>query len=216
MPGAGVNVANAAAAAAAGPVAAAPAAASSSTDAPAGRSGIWDLGTAVFKQRNKISAIEDIDQRTAALAQTFTISVSRRLPQLRSFATRSDALASQADHVGGGALKDLRDQFDTLAWLFKQTSDILLPLGKEQVLLKQYRRNLVNWHDSAEKQYHEALTALGVRLGLVAAILAVIFLLGEVWRRAVLRYARDSPPPLPVVAGARDSALGHRARGDFV
>jgi hypothetical protein len=36
------------------------------------------------------------------------------------------------------------------------------------------------------------LTALAVRLGLVAAILAVVFALGEVWRRAVLRYAHDT------------------------
>jgi hypothetical protein len=42
------------------------------------------------------------------------------------------------------------------------------------------------------KQYHEAWLALTVRLALVAGILAVVFVLGEVWRRAVLRYAHDS------------------------
>ena len=195
VPGAGVNVASAAAPAAAGPpriprlprllVA-------SRTETPAGRAGIWDLGTEVFRQRNKVSAIEGIDQRTAALADTFhQISAAPRA-QLQAYSSRSAALAAQADHASGAALKSLRDQFDTLAWLFKQTSDILLPLGKEQILLKQYRHNLANWHDSAEKQYHDALTALAARLALVAAILVVVFGLGEVWRRAVLRYAHDS------------------------
>jgi hypothetical protein len=194
VPGAGINVTGAAAPAAAGPAAnsAMAAAAGSPVGDAAGRSGIWDLGTAVFRQRSKLSAIAGIDQRTAALADTFhKISTAPRA-QLQAYSSRSAILAAQADHASGAALKGLRDQFDTLAWLFRQTSDILLPLGKEQVLLKQYRHNLANWHDSAEKQYHEALTALEVRVAVVAAILAVVFMLGEVWRRAVLRYAHDS------------------------
>jgi small-conductance mechanosensitive channel len=60
------------------------------------------------------------------------------------------------------------------------------------VLLTQYRHNLANWRDSVQKQYAEAWMALGVRVGIVAAILAVVLGLGEVWRRAVLRYAHDS------------------------
>jgi Mechanosensitive ion channel len=181
--------------AAASPVANSPATASPGTagaGAPAGRSGIWDLGTEVFRQRNKVSAIAAIDQRTAALADTFHKISAAPLAQLKAFSSRSATLASQADQANGTALKGMRDQFDTLAWLFKQTSDILLPLGKEQVLLKQYRHNLANWRDSAEKEYHDAWMALLARLALVAAILAVVFVLGEVWRRAVLRYAHDS------------------------
>ena len=194
VPAAGVNVASAAAPAAAGAAANSTAAPTSVSAASStgGRAGIWDLGTEVFRQRNKVSAIEGIDQRTAALADTFhQISVAPRA-QLQAYSSRSATLAAQADHASGAALKGLRDQFDTLAWLFKQTSDILLPLGKEQILLKQYRHNLANWHDSAEKQYHDAMMALAARLALVAGILAVVFVLGELWRRAVLRYAHDS------------------------
>ncbi|MGC1458123.1 MAG: mechanosensitive ion channel family protein, partial [Steroidobacteraceae bacterium] len=148
-------------------------------------------GTAVFRQRNKINAIQGIDLRTAALADTFHDISAAPLAQLQAYSARSDALAAQADHASGVALKGLRDQFDTLAWLFKQTSDIMLPLGKEQVLLKQYRRNLASWQLSAAKQYHEALAALGIRLGIVAGTLAVLLALGDVWRRAVIRYVHD-------------------------
>jgi hypothetical protein len=186
VPGAGGNVTGAT------PGATVPAASPVAATTAGGRAGIWDLSTEVFRQRNKVSAIEGIDQRTAALADTFHKISAVPRAQLQGYSNQSAALASQADHATGTALKGLRDQFDTLAWLFKQTSDILLPLGKEQVLLEQYRHNLANWRDSAEKQYHEALTALAVRLGLVAAILAVVFALGEVWRRAVLRYAHDT------------------------
>jgi hypothetical protein len=184
VPSAGLNVA---------PGAAAPTSTTASAPAAAvpARSGIWDLGAAVFRQRNKLSTIQGIDRRTAALATTFHAISAAPLAQLQSYGARSDSLAAQADHASGAALKALRDQFDTLAWLFKQTSDILLPLGKEQVLLKQYRHNLASWQASTEKQYHEAMVALGIRLAILAGILAVLFVLGEVWRHAVNRYVTD-------------------------
>jgi small-conductance mechanosensitive channel len=155
------------------------------------RYGIWDLATNALKQRNKIDTINVVDRHTADLAQTFHKISAQPLNQLKSFSARSDALAAQADNAGSGALKDLRNQFDTLAWLFKQTSEILLPLSKEQILLRQYRHNLANWRDSAERQYREALAALGIRSAIVVGILGAVFALGEVWRRAVLRYARE-------------------------
>src|SRR6202022_1571 len=102
-----------------------------------------------------------------------------------------DALAVQADNVNGAALKAVRDQMDTLAWLFKQTSAILIPLSKEGVLLNQYRHNLSNWRDTTKHQYHDALATLGVRLAVLAAMLAVVFAGAELWRRAVLRYAHE-------------------------
>ena len=155
------------------------------------RYGIWDLGANVLRQRKKIDTIDVIDRRTAALSKTFQKISGPPLNRLEALTARSDALATQADKAGSDALKDLRNEFDTLAWLFKQTSDILIPLSKEQVLLQQYRHNLGSWRDAAERQYHDALVALGIRSGILAGILAVIFALGEVWRRAVLRYAHE-------------------------
>jgi small-conductance mechanosensitive channel len=174
----------------AGPSVSSPTVIDSGRAAPA-RSGIWDLATAVLRQRNKIKTIDLITQRTAALAQTFAKISEEPLKQLKTYAARSDALAAQADNAGSGALKDLRSEFDTLAWLFKQTSDILLPLAEERILLQQYQHNLRTWRDSAQRQYREDLTALAVRLGIVAGVLAVVFVLAEVWRRAVLRYAHE-------------------------
>jgi small-conductance mechanosensitive channel len=170
--------------------------AASSTINPAGsvaptRYGIWELAMDVIKQRNKLDTIAAVDHGTAALADTFRQISSVPLAQLKSLTARSDALAAQADHATSGALKDLRDQFDTLAWLFKQTSEIVIPLSEEQVLLEQYRHTLTNWRESVQKQYKEALSTLAVRLGIVAGILAAVFVLAEVWKRAVLRYAHE-------------------------
>ena len=82
-------------------------------------------------------------------------------------------------------------QFDTLAWLFKQTSSILLPLSQEAVLLEQYRHNLSSWRDTTLLQYREAWQVLATRLGILIGLLATVLVLAEIWRRAVLRYVHE-------------------------
>ncbi|MDP9082441.1 MAG: mechanosensitive ion channel family protein [Pseudomonadota bacterium] len=154
--------------------------------------GIWELGTDAARLRNKIKTIDVIDQHTAELAKTFQRISAPPLTQLKAYSARSEALASQADGASSMGLKTLRGEFDTLAWLFKQTSSILIPLSKEQVLLRQYRHNLGNWRDATVRQFHDALAALGVRVGILAGMLAAIFVLAEVWRRAVMRYAHEA------------------------
>lgn len=156
-----------------------------------GRYGIWDLGANVLRQRKKIDTIDVIDRHTAALAETFKKISASPLKKLQAYSTRSDQIAARADNASSGELKSLRGEFDTLAWLFRQTSEILIPLTQEQVLLQQYRHNLDSWRDAAERQYHEALAALGIRSGIVLGILAVVFALGELWRRGVLLYAHE-------------------------
>jgi small-conductance mechanosensitive channel len=136
--------------------------------------------------------IDSIDERTAALEQVFVQIRTKPLEQLKQYAAQSDALAAQADNANSTTLKGVRDQFDTLAWLFQQTSAVLIPLSKEGVLLKQYRHNLSNWRDAIKHQYHDALVALGVRLAILLAVLAVVFVGAEIWRRAVLRYAHET------------------------
>jgi small-conductance mechanosensitive channel len=156
------------------------------------RIGIWELGANVLRLAKKMRTIAAIDERTATLERTFEQIRARPLDQLRQYSTQSDALAAQADHADSTTLKGVRDQFDTLAWLFQQTSAVLIPLSKEGVLLKQYRHNLSNWRDAIKRQYHDALVALGVRFGILLVMLALVFAGAEVWRRAVLRYAHET------------------------
>ena len=172
--------------------AATPAQLTSSPASTSDRVGIWELGSNVFRLSKKMSTIDAIDERTAALEQTFEKIRSAPLEQLKQYAAQSDALSAQADNANSATLKGVRDQFDTLAWLFQQTSAILIPLSKEGVLLQQYRHNLANWRDAIKHQYHDALAAPGVRLAVLAAMLAVVFVGAEIWRRAVLRYAHET------------------------
>lgn len=192
VPPSGANAGSAATGAATA-VGAAASAAGAAKDAAqtTARYGIWDLMQNALRLRGKIATIDGIDRRTAALAATFAALAAAPREQLQSLSRRSDALAQQAAADGGAASRPLRGQFDTLAWLFKQTSGVLLPLAKEQILLRQYRHNLGSWHEAANRQYRDAIAALGLRLCILAGILAVVFLLSEVWRRAVLRYVQE-------------------------
>jgi small-conductance mechanosensitive channel len=163
----------------------------SSLSAPFGQFGIWDLAATVFRLSGKIRSIESIDGRTAELQEVFTRIRTPPLERLKALTARGDALGAQADTSDGATLRGVRDQFDTLAWLFKQTSSILTPLSRAGVLLDQYRRNLTSWRDATERQYHEALKALAVRVAFFVALLALVFLAAELWQRAVFRYVQD-------------------------
>lgn len=171
--------------------AAAPAPMNRGAEKSGARDGIGDLAKNVFDLGAKIKAIEVIDARSKDLAELFRKYSEAPRTRLQSYAAASDALASAADRANGAALQNLRAQFDTLAWLFKQTSSILLPLSKEAVLLQQYRHNLAGWRDTTRRQYHEAWQVLAARLGIVVGLLAAVFALAEVWRRAVLRYVHE-------------------------
>ena len=155
------------------------------------RLGIWDLAANVLRLSDKIRTIDIVDRRTAALQDTFTQIRTPPHEKIKALSARGDALAEQADSTNGASLKGVRDQFDTLAWLFKQTAAIVLPLSQEGVLLDQYRRNLSSWRDNAKSQYFDALKALGVRLAILLALLAIVFVAAEAWRRGVLRYVQE-------------------------
>ncbi|MDB6041915.1 MAG: small-conductance mechanosensitive channel [Gammaproteobacteria bacterium] len=193
IPAANVGIAAAQSGSAATPAASSPAPAPvyAGGGTVSDRLGIWDLAANVLRLSRKVSTLEAIDRRTAALEATFLQIRTPPLEQLKALSARSDTLANQADSANGPALKVVRDEFDTLAWLFKQTSAILIPLSKEGVLLEQYRHNLGSWRDASKRQYHDALRALAVRLGTLAALLAILFAGAEVWRRVVLRFAHE-------------------------
>ena len=158
----------------------------------AARFGIWDLIADVVRLSEKVATIDDIDKRTEALQTTFAHIRAPLITELKGLSARGDTLATQADSADSATLKQVGDQLDALAAEFKQTSTLLIPLSKEGVLLNQYRRNLANWHDAVKVQYRNALKTLGVRLGVLAVLLALVFTAAELWRRAVMRYIQDS------------------------
>jgi small-conductance mechanosensitive channel len=159
--------------------------------ASTGTFGIWDLLAESLRLSQKLRTIDSIDQRTKALQETFVKLRMAPNDQLKKLSARSDELATAADTANGATLKGLRDQFDTLAWLFTQTSAIAIPLNQVNVLLTQYRENLDSWRTAVKRQYGDVLRLLRNRLAILLGALAAVFVGSEIWRRAVLRYVRE-------------------------
>jgi len=155
------------------------------------RFGLWDLAANALRLWKKLRTVDSIERRTGDLQTALAPMQARLVDQLRALSARGDALAAQADTADGAALGGLRDQFDALAHRFTQLSAIFIPMSREAVLLKQYRRNLKDWRDAVEAEGRGALRTLGFSVGALLAVLTILFTLTELWRRAVLRYVQD-------------------------
>ncbi len=166
-------------------------AAGTASDTGSSRLGLWDLASNVLRLSDKLRTIDGVESRTGALQKTFQQMRAAPEARIKDLSAQGDALAAQADSSSGADLKGIRDQIDTVAWLFKQTAAIYVPLSQQAVLLDQYQRNLVSWRDNVKGQYVEAWKALGVRLAILAALLAAVFAAAAAWRRAVLRYVQE-------------------------
>ena len=83
-------------------------------------------------------------------------------------------------------------QLDALTAQFKQTSSGLLPLRKQRILLNLYKTTLTNWRDSVRYEYRDVLRSLLLQLGLLAIIIAGVFIAGAVLRRAIFRYVHET------------------------
>ncbi len=156
------------------------------------RFGLWDLASDVFKLSEKSSSIDAVDRNTQALQKSLGDIRDRIVTQMRALSAHGDALMAQADSADSNALNSVHDQLDALANQFKQASVIFIPLSKQSALLNQYRRNLKNWHNAVHGQSRDALQSLGIRLGVLLAILGVVYAFAEIWHRAVLKYVHDS------------------------
>jgi small-conductance mechanosensitive channel len=156
------------------------------------RLGIWDLGANVLRLKNKLATIDDVERRTEELQQTFTQMREAPERQIEALSARGDALAARPAAADPAALQAARNEYDTIAWLFAQTSSILVPLTKAGVLLEQYRRNLDSWRGATRAQYRSALRLLAARLAMLLLILAAVFGAGELWKRAVFSYVQEA------------------------
>jgi small-conductance mechanosensitive channel len=75
---------------------------------------------------------------------------------------------------------------------FKQISDALVPLSQEIIVLDQARSNLQEWRGSISSESKHDVIALLLRVFGIAASLAIVWFLSEVWRRLTFRYVPDA------------------------
>ena len=167
----------------------APAVAPIATTSPGG---LWQLAHNVFALSARRSDIDAEDRAAAALQSAFVQARTPLIGRVKALTARGDALAALADTADTSTLSGMRAQLDALAAQYQQLAVVMIPFGKVNVLFLQYRANLHSWRATAERQYRDALFALGIRLGILLLILAAVFVAAEFWKRAVYRYSHDT------------------------
>ena len=85
----------------------------------------------------------------------------------------------------------VRRRFDSATATFNIVSAAMVPLSQEIITLEQSRANLLAWRAAVTVEYNQVLRDLLWRVAIIAAALAILFLLGELWRRATTRYVHD-------------------------
>ncbi|GAC1429728.1 MAG: hypothetical protein NVS1B11_10030 [Terriglobales bacterium] len=154
-------------------------------------SGLWGLtGDLIRLSRKKRVLRQDI-AATEELIGTQNKLRSPLVVKLKAFIRAGDELVNQADSEDVTVLAQQKQHLDTVTTQFKQAAAILLPLSKQGVLLDLHKRSDNNWLEAVKSEYRDALRGLLARLGVLLVALAVLFGLGEVWRRTIFRYVRD-------------------------
>ena len=154
-------------------------------------SGIWGLTTQLFRLSSKRSVLTNGLRATDALEHT---SMEIRQPlraHLKQLIQSGNQLAQQADTSDQNALAEERKQLDSLTAEFKQASGLIVPLGKQGILLDLYKRSLSNWQQEVDSEFKENLKGLLARVGGVAIALGAVLIIGELSRRTIFRYIHD-------------------------
>jgi small-conductance mechanosensitive channel len=155
-------------------------------------SGILSLAEDLFTLSHKINSIDQRTRSTDALLQTSRKLQSPFIAGVTKIAEQGEQLAKQADASDTAQLEQLRRQLDSLTSEFKQSSGVVLPLSKQQVLLDLYKSNLVRWRSVVKSQYATDMRSLLIRMLVFGIILVIVIVLAQVWRRAVFRYVHDA------------------------
>ncbi len=158
------------------------------TNAP---SGIWELAGGLIQLSGKVHTLNDELSASESLAAAAGKLRDPLIQDLRNLVRKGDELSAAADTSGAAALAQQKRQLDALAAEFRQTSAQLLPLSKINLLLEMYQATLRNWKESVRDELHDRLRQLLLKLAVLAVLIGLVIILGEVWRRATFRYVHD-------------------------
>ena len=152
--------------------------------------GVVTQGQVLFQLLGTLHAI---DQRIQEVKRLHEEAQELRTPLVNILrATVQQGQQLQSGSQQGGAYRaELRKKYDELTDAFKTISGVSVPIGQEILLLEQAHGNFISWREAVDAERIEIVHALLIRLVLIAAVLVIVFIVGEVWRRAVMRYVQD-------------------------
>lgn len=155
-------------------------------------SGIFGLLTETLSTWKKLKTIDSSLVSTDALSQSLKDIRTPAVAHIRELTHRGDELAHEPDSSDPAVLAQQRKELDGLTAQFKQSTAVILPLSKQNVLLDLYKRNATSWRNTVQLQLQATRKSLLWHLAALGAVLACIFVLSELWRRMTFRYVQDA------------------------
>lgn len=159
--------------------------------------GVSSQAITLFHLLNTLHSIDQVIAENNSLHQQ---ALDLRTPItniLRSMVQKGQALSQQAVDTGAPAISDaqqlqqMKEAFASVTATFKILSAASVPLSQEIITLEQSRANLLAWRSAVNAEYHSVLRILLLRILVIAIVLAVLFTIGEIWRRGTTRYVHD-------------------------
>jgi small-conductance mechanosensitive channel len=154
--------------------------------------GIWGLGANLLQLSSKMRILDEQIASTRDLGARVNDLHKPLLDAMRGLIQQGDQLFAAADTASAAQLPQVTQQLQALTSQFKQISAELLPLSKISVLLDIYQRTLENWRLAVKHDLADAARALAFRLGVLLVLVALVFAIGEIWRRTTFRYVHDN------------------------
>jgi len=153
---------------------------------------MWALAEDLFQLSSMRHTLLNEMDATEALEQSSKQLRAPLINRFRQLIETGNQLAKQADTSNQQGLAQERQQLDTLTAEYKQLSATLAPLSKQAILLDLYKRNLSNWQADVGGEFKDKIKSLIVRLLGLGMVLGAVFVIGEIWRKAIFRYVHDS------------------------
>jgi small-conductance mechanosensitive channel len=154
-------------------------------------SGILELITNLFSLSSKMRSLDEAMAATDKLTDTAKNLRNPIVKNMIAAAHRGEELAKAADTASPAELEQQKRELDALTANFKDISSVVVPLGQQNLSLGVYKETLTRWKDSVHKEYWDELRGLIIKAVGLGIALAVVFTLGELWRKATLRYVKD-------------------------
>ena len=152
--------------------------------------GLLALITDLISLTRKMHQLDQAAKLTEALSQSAQKLTAPLVASLAAAAQRGDVIEQQ-ESTDPAILEQQKRELDTLTASFKQISAVMLPVGKQRILLDRYKNSLANWRAAVRSDYGSEARALLLRVAILGAVLIVFVALADLWRRATFRYIHD-------------------------
>jgi hypothetical protein len=151
--------------------------------------GILGLVSDVSAMKHKLHVVDE----KISLTDDLTLSANNLRIPLAGFITHliQSVAISNPQTSDLQLLREQRSHLDALAVDIKELSPVIVALDKQKVLLAEYKSHVLPWRVAVAGQYRQAWKQLMIRLIVVAAIIALILVIGQLSRRFTLRRVLD-------------------------